>query len=160
MDIRNFNVMSKIGKRYKTVQFIFRESRTVWLLSCLVLFFSCTRSDDVMCTMEYRSLTVSIRDSASHPVVLTSYFMKKVSTGEFIDLSAQDPYADSINRLQGIYVVGNDGMMGMTTKTGNAFEFHGFMGSQEIVREPYIIGKDECHILLVSGKKVIVLSGK
>ena len=127
----------------------------------LILPVACRQvnNDDIMCTTEYRMLTVSIKDSASGPVVLSSYFVRKTSTGEVIDFSLQEPYADSINRLQGIYFICTDGMMGMTSKGGTGFELHGILGTREVVNEPYVIGKDECHIRMLSGKTEIVVSG-
>jgi hypothetical protein len=125
-------------------------------LAVMLLLLSCKQSHEVMCTMEYRMLTVSIKDSAAQPVILGSYFLKNTATSEVLDLSSQDPFADSINRIGGRYFICNDGMMGMVSTSGTAFEFHGMQGSKEVVNEPYIIGKDECHIRLVSGKTEII----
>jgi hypothetical protein len=132
--------------------------KQLFSVMALLLLFSCRQSDEVMCTQEYRMLTVSVKDSVSNPVILGSYYLKKVSTGEIIDLANQDPFADSINRIQGQYFICNDGMMGMVSKSGTVFEFHGIKGDKEIVNEPYIIGKDDCHISLLDGKAVIVVN--
>ena len=128
------------------------------LIICPILFFSCNRDKDVICTMEYRILTISIKDTASKPVMLSNYFVKKTSTGEIIDFSKEEPYLDSINRIQGIYFVCTDGKMGMTSKSGTEFEFHGILGTTEIVNEKYLIGNDLCHVKMLSGKPEIVIS--
>jgi hypothetical protein len=122
-----------------------------------VLFFSCYRDESILCTSEYRMLTISIRNSASNPVHLTSYFTRKVSTGEIFNYAAEDPYLDSLNRLDGVYFLFNDSGMGFTAKSGTAFEFHGLIDTAEVVRETYIIGNDGCHVNLVSGTTEIVL---
>lgn len=111
-----------------------------------------------MCTEEYKMLNISITDSSSHPVHLTTYYVKKVSTGEMIDFSKEDPYYDSINRIQGYYCVFTDGKMGMTAKSGTEFEFHGILNSVEIVNETYLIGNDGCHVKMISGKPVVVVA--
>ena len=116
------------------------------------------RHDDVLCTTEYRMLTVSVKDIHSNPVILSEYFVKKTSTGEIIDFSKEDPYMDSINRIQGIYFLSTDGKMDMISRDGTEFEFHGILDSTEIVNEKYIIGKDQCHIFMVSGQTEIVIT--
>jgi hypothetical protein len=132
----------------------------ILMIMCSVMFLSCMRNrhDYVLCTTEYRMLTVTIRDSQSNPVILSNYFVKKSSTGEIIDFSLEDPYLDSINRLQGIYFLCTDGMMDITSKNGTGFEFHGISDSSEIVNEKYLIGNDECHVFILSGQTNIVIT--
>jgi hypothetical protein len=45
----------------------------------------------------------------------------------------------------------------MTSQQGTEFVFHGFLDSAEIVKEPYIIGNDECHVIMLSGKPEIII---
>lgn len=130
----------------------------VALILCPILFHSCLPDKGVNCTEEYRMLTVSVKDSASKPVILSNYFVKKTSTGEVIDFSSEDPYIDSINRIQGIYFLMTDGKMGMTSKSGTEFEFLGLLDSVQIVDEKYIVGNDDCHVIMLSGKTEIVIS--
>ena len=99
-------------------------------------------------------LTISIKDTVSKPVILSSYFVKETSTGEIIDYSKDD----SIYRIYGIYFVCTDGKMGMTSKNGTEFVFHGILGGVEVVNEKYIIGNDECHVKMLSGKTEIIIS--
>ncbi|MFZ4522350.1 MAG: hypothetical protein ACOYNC_11635 [Bacteroidales bacterium] len=130
------------------------------ILLCLPLLISCLSQndkDDVACTEEYRMLTITVRDSAAHPVILSQYFVRKTSTGDTLDFAREDPYADSINKVQGIYIVFTDGKMGMTSKTGTSFEFHGFQNGMETVLENFTIGKDNCHVYWLSGKQVIII---
>jgi hypothetical protein len=123
------------------------------LLSCIR-----DKDDGKMCTTDYRMITVAIKDLQSNPVILSNYFVKKTSTGEIIDFSMEDHYLDSINRIHGIYFLCTDRMMDMTSKNGTGFEFHGKSGSTEIADETYLIGNDECHVILLSGKTEIVIT--
>jgi hypothetical protein len=123
-----------------------------------ILYFSCKTEKDVMCTQEYRTITVSVKDAAAKPILLSMYYVKKTSTNEIIDFSMEDPLMDSLNRLQGIYTVFTDGKMGLTSKTGTEFEFHGIQDSTELVNERYLIGNDACHVTLLSGKIQIIIS--
>jgi hypothetical protein len=126
----------------------------MFLLSCI----RDNKHDDILCTTEYRMLTVTIKDSQSNPVILNDYFVKKTSTGEIIDFSQEDPFMDSINRIQGIYLLSTDGKMDMISGNGTEFEFHGILDTTEIVNEKYIIGKDQCHVMMVSGQTSIVIT--
>jgi hypothetical protein len=136
-----------------------KKQIVILLITETLIFLSCMshKHDDVLCTTEYRMLTVTIKDSQSNPVILSDYFVKKTSTGEIIDFSHEDPFMDSINRVQGIYFLCTDGMMGMTSKSGTEFEFHGILDTTEIVNEKYLIGNDQCHVLLLSGQTTIVI---
>ena len=101
-------------------------------------------------------LSISIKDTVSNLVLLSQYFVKKTSTGEILNFKQEDPFLDSINRMNGIYFVLTDGQMGMTSRTGEEFEFNGFVDSVIIVQEKYIIGNDECHVQIRSGKTQII----
>ena len=132
-----------------------------YLITLLVLLFSCMphdNKDGVVCTTEYRMLTVSVKDTTSQPVHLSSYYVKKTSTGEIMDFAKEDHYTDSINSIQGIYFLFTDGKMGMTSKNGTEFEFHGKLDTSEIVNEHFIIGNDECHVKIMSGNTAIIIS--
>jgi hypothetical protein len=141
-----------------------KKHRIHWNLVALpviagcIMGVSCKTHTGVPCTEEYRMLTVSIKDTSSNPVLLSKYFVKKTSTGETIDFSKEDPYLDSINRIQGIYFVCTDGKLGMTSSNGTEFEFHGISGNIEIVNEKYLIGNDQCHIKMLSGKTEVIIS--
>jgi hypothetical protein len=152
--IRNNNtgktVIPRNTMKIKSVILIIIGS--MFLLSCMS-----KRHDDIMCTTEFRMLTISVKDIHSNPVILNDYFVKKTSTGEIIDFSQQDPFMDSINRIQGIYFLCTDGQMAMTSRSGTEFEFHGILDSTEIVNEKYIIGNDQCHVIMLSGQTEIVI---
>ncbi len=128
-------------------------SMPLFLITCHILLFSCRSDKGVMCTQEYRMLTITVKDTASKPVILSTYFVKKTTTGEIIDYSRED----SIYRIQGIYFICTDGKMGMTSKEGTEFEFHGILGTTEVVNEKYLIGNDACHVKMLSGKTEIVI---
>jgi hypothetical protein len=132
--------------------FIFMIISPAMLLSCR------SGNHGIMCTEEYRMLTISIKDSASNPVILSEYFVKKTSTGEILDFKQEDPFMDSINRMNGTYIILTDSRMGMTSKTGAEFEFHGLAGDVKIVQERYIIGNDGCHVRLLSGNNQVIVS--
>ena len=82
-----------------------------------------------------------------------------VATMSVISVFSQlDPFMDSINRIQGIYFLCTDGQMDMTSRSGTEFEFHGILDSTEIVNEKYLIGNDQCHVIMFSGQTEIVIT--
>ena len=133
---------------------------SAWSLAVLLFIaaslVSCRQNKQVACTEVYTMLTVSVKDSAANPVLLSSYFMKKTATGEIINFAGENPFIDSINRIHGIYTLFTDGKMGMTAEVGTRFEFHGMKGSTELLNSPYVIGNDKCHVKLIAGKTEIM----
>ena len=131
------------------------------LVITLFILMSCVgmhdKKGDRLCTTEYRKITVSVRDPQNEPVVLDDYFVRKSSTGEILDFANEDPFLDSLNRVNGIYTLMTDGMMWMTSVSGTEFTFHGLMDTVEVINEPYLIGNDECHVLLYTGNPTITL---
>ena len=123
------------------------------------LMISCYRDKEVLCTSEYRMLSITVKDSAGHPVIFTSHYVRKTVTGEILQFPEIDEWTDSVNRVQGIYVIMTDSKLDMTTKSGNQYEFHGKMGNPEVLQENYIIGNDGCHVTLIQGN-TNVMQGK
>jgi len=127
------------------------------IIVCFMVLISCKSRNEINCTTEYRMLTISVIDSMSKPVLLSQYFVKKTSTGEIINFKQEDPYLDSINRMNGVYFILTDGKMAMTLKNGTEFQFIGMIDNEEIVNEKYIIGNDGCHVQILSGKTQIII---
>ncbi|OFX27576.1 MAG: hypothetical protein A2041_11935 [Bacteroidetes bacterium GWA2_31_9b] len=123
----------------------------------LIFLLSCNTDNSIICTEEYRMLTVFLSDTSDNPVILTSNYTEKTSTDEIIYFIEEDNYFDSINRVNGIYILFTDGKMSMTTKSGTEFRFKGFIDSVLVVNEPYIIKNDGCHVLLESGNTEIII---
>jgi hypothetical protein len=112
---------------------------------------------DVICTTDFRMLMVTVRDSTGHPVLLDEFNVTKSATGQVFNLGQFDPYFDSINRVNGQYMLLTDGQFQYTTLKGDEFVFRGLIDSTEVVREKYILGNDRCHVRVVSGNLQIVV---
>jgi len=103
-------------------------------------------------------LQITVKDSLHHPVHLSQYQTIKNSTGEVVDFSKEDPYLDSINRANGVYTLLTDGKMFMTSVSGTAFTFRGWINGVEVISEPYLIGNDRCHVKMISGRGEVILN--
>lgn len=101
--------------------------------------------------MEYRMVTVSVRDSLNAPYLLDSTFTVKASTGEEVR-PEQGPFEP------GQYTVLTDSEMDMTTRQGESFSFKGYLEGQLKVSEAYLIHHDCCHINLVAGNTDVTVT--
>lgn len=106
---------------------------------------------DRACTMEYRSITIEVRDSTFAPFLLDSTFTVKASTGEEIR-----PQGISIDSAY--YTVLTDSQMELTTRMGESFTFKGYRNGVLKVSEPFLIRHDCCHIDLVAGNTYIIVN--
>lgn len=127
------------------------------------LFASCSRqalrvSDDavpcanVMCTMEYRTLTVSLRDSTGGPVVLDSFHTTERSGVRLAPMYYAEEAKD------GRYTVLNDGWAGSHRNTAADLLFLGFKDGREVVRQSFVVQADCCHISKKSGPDSVTVA--
>jgi len=138
--------------------FFYTLKSGLFLLGLFSALPSCKNEKTIICTQEYKILTVTVKNSDGDPVYLSWYSVSNKNTGEGLDFSHEDPYMDSINRTQGIYTIFTDGLMEMTTKEGTEFDFSMMNGSMPVVIGTCLIGKDDCHCLLLGGNTEIVLN--
>lgn len=137
-----------------------KNSAVLFLSAIISVATACTDlgDDTVMCTEDYRMLTVTVSDPNGAPFLLDSSFVKKTATGEVIRFEAEDPYMDSVLRLEGRYLLMTDGKMGLTSGTGTEFTFHGFKSGMGLISESYVIANDRCHVLKLSGRDTVVVN--
>jgi hypothetical protein len=103
------------------------------------------------CTMEYRTITIEVRDSANAPYPLDSTFTLKTSTGE--QIRPEDISIDSA-----FHVVLTDSQRDLTTQLGESFTFKGYRNGVLKVSEPFLIRHDCCHIELVAGNSSVIVN--
>lgn len=107
--------------------------------------------NNVVCTMEYRMISVRIVDANDSAVVLDDHFTIRKKTG---DTAAR--FSGYVSPDNSYTVVGDE----QTKNLYNSQEPYRFVGIKNgavVVDEEYIISADCCHISKVSGKgKVIV----
>ncbi len=111
----------------------------------------CTCQKDLMCTADFRSVSLRIRSTAGAPVVLDSFYTIRQASGEILRTASPGPTPI----MNGAYPVLSDG--GTSRVCGEDFEFRGFKDGVQVVSEPYRIRFDCCHVERVSGKEEVVL---
>jgi len=137
-------------------------------LPALCLLLSCSKGDkkqkgdcppDLMCTMEYRTITVTITDSSNTPVMLDSYRTVRLSDNHIFDLQGQaSAWEDSLWRATGAYPVITDGQQKemSTGADGTLLEFQGDKDGSTVIREQYRVRDNCCHVELISGRTNVV----
>lgn len=108
---------------------------------------ACDRDDDnVICTMEFRSITIQVNNR-----VLDSFHTQRVFTGETYRFSDWGVGTDNF------YPVITDSLHGLLRNRSEQFRFRGFAGGTMVVDEPLVLGGDACHVGHVSGRLVVDL---
>lgn len=105
----------------------------------------------VVCTEEYKTISLTITDKDSNPVVLDDYYT-------FIDSRNRFKVAqDTLSIKEGSYPLVSDGEMDQLSFEGTVLIFVGVKNGQNLVEQQFIVDKDCCHIQLVSGETAIQL---
>ena len=113
--------------------------------------------DGIACTNEFRSIGVSIKDSAGEPVLLDSY--KAILEKENRDIAPElTSFAgDDTLEAGGNYLIFNDQYVQAYENNSTKLKFIGIKDSKEIIVSEFVVGADCCHVSLISGDTSIVL---
>ena len=109
---------------------------------------------DIMCTMDFRSVSLTLTDQNNGPVILDS-FRSDLATKDSVlmDQTSEPQHIDFKN----VYVVANDSHMRTVVKSGSDVVFRGFKAGREVVNHKMKIGHDCCHISLISGSNTVTI---
>jgi hypothetical protein len=139
-----------------------RQHKTIFMKYFAFLFFfafaafSCDKDDDscptnVICTEEYRMITVSVVDTSGNPVDLDMhevYIQGSMIPFNIIDDSWQ----------AGTYIIIADDKMNVLDRyEPTTFRFDGYLSGELVVREYYQVRHDCCHVVLVSGNTNVTI---
>jgi len=127
------------------------------VLSLHGLYLSSCQEEAVVCTMEWRAYSVTIKDSSGKPIRLDDYYSQNKITGEIVRFQDNESYLDSIQKSQGIYIIISDGQKHWAKYGFFKFLFKGFKGDSLLVSEEYNIEADVCHIGDLEGNLEIVI---
>jgi hypothetical protein len=110
------------------------------------------------CTLDFRTLMVTITDSDDRPVVLDDYMVTEVATGKDITIEPTD-YQWEQFREDGEYPLFSDQYSQEYQNQEVEIRFIGYVDGEEVVRADYTVGADCCHIHLVEGDTSIQIGG-
>ncbi len=106
------------------------------------------KSDEIMCTMEFRIISLEVIGAQ-----LSAYYTIREATNDTIHLQAE-----SLDFFNSYPVLTDAEFVLFETNTLENFRFIGFVDDVKLIEEVYSIGADQCHIFLAEGKTKIDLS--
>ncbi|WP_405400344.1 hypothetical protein [Maribacter sp. Asnod2-G09] len=135
------------------------------ILAFLSLFLvACNDNDDAeqqdcseaICTLNFVTITVSVKDASGEPVSLDSYEIIDNETGKNL---AADFNGDEYQYLkeQGFYPILSDANRVQYQNSTATLTFKGIIDNKEVINETYEVTADCCHVNLISGNTEIVL---
>ena len=107
---------------------------------------------DIMCTMDFRSVTLTVNDQNNQPVLLDSFRSVLVAKDSVLMDNQSEPQH---MEYKNVYAVANDSHMRIVGKAGSEINVRAYKGGKEVVNHKMKIGHDCCHIAVVEGEKVI-----
>ena len=132
------------------------KSFPVLLFCSIILLTSCGDSssclENIVCTEEFRMITVEITDAIEIPVVLDSAYSLHQDAG--IQYFEDDQF---FAVSEGIYTVWTDAEFDLVEKKGTELIFEGWLNKEKVISQPFLIGHDCCHIELLEGPAEISL---
>ena len=133
--------------------------KSIFITVFFVLLFSfACQQESIICTMEWRALSIKIIDSADSPVILDDYYTTNNNTGEIFRMKDIDTYIDSLNKLSGEYMIMTDNQKHWAKNGYCKVTFKGFLNKNEVVSEEYSVTADACHIGDLIGRTTIVIN--
>lgn len=106
---------------------------------------------DIICTMEFRIINLTIMNADSQMVALDSFYTAFEGSKVRIE-------PDTYESREGVYPVITDGQMNKLSFKGEKVNFVGFRNGKKVVEHQMTVGKNCCHVLLMEGKETVVIS--
>ena len=118
----------------------------ILMVVSILILISCTKDEEVICTMEYRYISIDVKGG-----ILDDFYTIRKYTGDTIR-NEKDNIIGSNS-----YIILSDNYQNKIKNKEEIFIFKGYITDSLVVNEQFIIKADECHIDYVSGKKEINL---
>ncbi len=134
------------------------------LVFMTVFMVGCTNDDGpkpidcsaVFCTEEFVTLVVSVTDASGVAIPLDSFEVIDLDTGENLTLESNAQEFETY-REQGTYPIFSDTYRIQYQNTKTTISFNGYIASNEVVNESFVVGADCCHVQLISGNTHIII---
>ncbi len=128
----------------------------LFLLSCLSCTKNNTNCSDTFCTEEFRTITVTIKNSNGTAVVLDSFEVSIIDTKMDITREVNENEFEMMQQ-KGKYPLFGDEYSRDYENEEVRINFKGFLNNQEIVNTDFTVGADCCHVILVEGITEIII---
>ena len=118
----------------------------ILIVVSILIIISCTKDEEVICTMEYRYISIDVKGG-----ILDDFYTIRKYTGDTIRYEKDNIIGSNS------YIILSDNYQNKIKNKEEIFIFKGYITDSLVVNEQYVIKADECHINYVSGKKEINL---
>ena len=118
----------------------------ILIVVSILILISCTKDEEVICTMEYRYISIDVKGG-----ILDDFYTIRKYTGDTIRNEKDNIIGNNS------YIILSDNYQNKIKNKEEIFIFKGYITDSLVVNEQYVIKADECHIDYVSGKKEINL---
>ena len=118
----------------------------ILIVVSVLILISCTKDEEVICTMEYRYISIDVKGG-----ILDDFYTIRKYTGDTIRYEKDNIIGNNS------YIILSDNYQNKIKNKEEIFIFKGYITDSLVVNEQFIIKADECHIDYVSGKKEINL---
>jgi hypothetical protein len=134
-----------------------RNLISFFLLIFILVFasFRCNKNfetcDEVMCTADFRMITIDIKDASGNP-----YAPDKVET-KFGNSIINSSNAPSVPLSSSFTIVDDNNMKDFGYNTTNEVEFYVYKNNQVVYSSTFSIKTDCCHVEKVNGDNQIII---
>lgn len=118
----------------------------ILIVVSILIIISCTKDEEVICTMEYRYISIDVKGG-----ILDDFYTIRKYTGDTIRYEKDNILGNNS------YIILSDNYQNKIKNKEEIFIFKGYITDSLVMNEQYVIKADECHIDYVSGKKEINL---
>ncbi|MBC2838080.1 hypothetical protein [Robiginitalea sp. SC105] len=133
------------------------------LIFCLlILAYGCENSDNepdcsgVACTLEFRTIGVSVSDPSGVAIPLDVYEVREVSGGANVTPEYTPTELEGY-RESNSYPILTDSRLGELRNKRVSLEFRGFANGTLVASRIFLAGADCCHVALFQGDPEIVI---
>jgi hypothetical protein len=112
---------------------------------------------DRMCTTEFRTLGLTLKNAAGEPIALDSFRTYQVRTSKFVT-NRFSTWEDSVFKSQGNYPYWSDSFTGITQRHGEEVHFLGYKKGEQVVKQILRVGFDCCHVVAESENIEVILN--
>jgi len=112
---------------------------------------------DAICTEEYRTITVSVKDKEGVAVALDYFEVVDLSNGDDITLDVSSSEFAWMAK-NGAYPLFSDKYVAKYSNKKLGINFKAYVDDKLLVDSDYVVGADCCHVTLIEGETDIVIA--
>lgn len=128
---------------------------SVYSILLLLFFAGCENNDpndcaNQACTMDFRTITLTVKDPENNPVALDSIKVTNLENGVDLTRELNNVEFEAMREV-GVYPLFGDEYVRDFSNKEVEINFKGYIDHQEIINSDFKVGADCCHVLLISG---------